>query len=261
MAESSGSAPNGPRKSDDTPPDWFAATRQKGPSRAGAIAFTALRTLDLPVQYWLLRSGLAITLVKRLGGTPLPSTTVVAATTSLGLSPYHSLIFSLAIGSSLKQIYWNHGVNENVFPLGFATTVAVYNTLLNALNTVFAVWSVTSQQPQNQTSLSSFVTSAPPALLVGIPLYAVGLFTEWYCEVQRTQFKSQPENKGKLHSDGLFGLARNINYGGYTLWRIGYSLICGGWVWGAVMGTWLAGDFCFRAIPSLEEYCQQKVSI
>lgn len=92
-------------------------------------------------------------------------------------------------------------------------------------------------------------------------MYALGLWLEWYSEIQRHRFKTDPNNKGKPFSDGLFGYARNINYGGYTLWRTGYSLVCGGWIWGAVMATWFAGDFISRAIPSMDVYCEQRYGV
>jgi protein-S-isoprenylcysteine O-methyltransferase Ste14 len=176
----------------------------------------------------------------------------------LGLSPYHTLVMGLATGSALKQIYWKLFVNDLAMPAGFSVGIAAYNTILNTLNTAFALWSVTSQQPSAQSSLSALFKSAAPSLSVGIALYAIGIFVEWYCEVQRASFKAKPENKGKPYSDGLFGVVRNVNYTGYTLWRTGYSLVCAGWTWGVLQAAWLAGDFCARAIPSLDTYCEKR---
>ena len=39
-------------------PAWFAETRKKGVSVAGNALFTILRLADLPLQYYLLSSGL-----------------------------------------------------------------------------------------------------------------------------------------------------------------------------------------------------------
>ena len=90
-------------------------------------------------------------------------------------------------------------------------------------------------------------------------MYLLGTVLERYSEVQRKAFKSKPEKYGKPYSDGLFGVARNINYSGYTLMRTGFALVCGGWVWGAVMGSIVFSDFAFRAVPWLEGYCEAKV--
>ena len=226
----------------------------------GTAVFSILRLADLPLQYYLLRySSFLPDLIRRIGGTAIPLSSPLAATGIAGLSPYQTLILGLAAGSSAKQVYWKLMINDTNMPSGFSTAICAYNTLLNTLNTGLAFWAVTSQVPADQGSFLSTLTSAPVAVPVGIGLYTVGIFVEWYSEIQRKRFKSHPENKDKPYSDGLFGLARSINYGGYTLWRVGYSLICGGWTWGALVAVWLAGDFCARAIPSMDAYCEKRV--
>jgi hypothetical protein len=221
------------------PADWFWESRKKGPTSAGTILFVALRALDLPLQYYLFQSGLGSDLIKRFGGTPVLQSPVAPTAGVLGLSPYHTLIMGLATGSALKQIYWKLFVNELAMPAGFSVGIAAYNTILNTLNTGFALWAVTSQQPSAQSSLSSFFQTAAPSISVGIVLYAIGIFVEWYCEVQRAAFKAKPKNKGKPYSGGLFG-------------------VCAGWTWGVLQAAWLAGDFCARAIPSLDTYCEKR---
>ena len=78
-------------------------------------------------------------------------------------------------------------------------------------------------------------------------------------EIQRKRFKDKPENKGKLYGGGLFGLATNINYGGYTLWRTGYAVAAAGLPWGALTGALAFYDFSTRAIPVLDQYCTDRV--
>jgi len=255
---------SGPSKSGFDPGPWYWNTRKKRINHLGTALFTLGRLADLPLQYWLLRKSYFLPdLIAKLGGTPVPLVQPGFTTSvlGLGLSPYQMLIMGLATGSSLKQIYWKLFVNDTNMTYSFNTIVCVYNTLLNTFNTGLAFWSATSQQPADQSSLQSFFATTPITLPIGITLYSVGLFIEWYCELQRKAFKSKPENKDKPYSDGLFGLARNINYGGYTLWRMGYSLICGGLPWAIFMAAWLAGDFCGRAIPSLDAYCEKRVSL
>lgn len=256
-APEKGIVPQGPSKSGYDPGQWFWESRKKGPSSAGTILFTALRVLDIPLQYYFLKSGLGVALISRLGGAAV-TTPFTTPMTGIGLSPYHTLILGLAVGSSAKQIYWKLAINDTAMPLGFSTIVSVYNTLLNTFNTTLALWTLTSQQPTDQSSLKAFFETAPLTLPIGIALYTTGIFIEWYCEIQRKSFKSHPSNKNNPYSGGLFSLARHINYGGYTLWRAGYSAICGGWIWAATMAAWLAGDFCGRAIPSLDAYCEKR---
>lgn len=240
-------------------PEWFKETRQKGVSVTGNALFTILRLADLPLQYYILHSGLGLRLVRQLGGTTI-SRPVTSPATAIGLSPYHSLVFGLAVGSAAKQIYWCLGVADNKFEPSFSTLVAAYNTVLNVLNTLLTLWAVTSNRPAAADTWSEVFTSRS-SIEFGAALYGIGLWTEWWCEVQRKRFKQDPANEGKLYTGGLFGLARNINYGGYTLWRAGYSIVCAGLPWGVAVAAFLAGDFAARAIPYLETYLADKVSI
>ncbi|MCJ1314863.1 hypothetical protein MMC15_000177 [Xylographa vitiligo] len=227
--------------------DWFLKTRRKGPAPAGKATFILLRSLDVLLQYYLLRSNAGGRLVHRLGGTAIPPSAPLA----LGLSPYRLLIWTLSVGSAAKQIFWTACISENVFEPGFAAIISAYNTLLNTLNLLLAVWGATSNAPR------SLLGGTVP---VGVLLYALGIYLETVSEVQRRAFKRAPGNGDRPFCGGLFGLATNINYGGYTLWRTGYAVVCAGLPWGAVVAAWLAGDFCFRAIPMMEKYCQGRVS-
>ncbi|GAB7362979.1 hypothetical protein MBLNU230_g3274t1 [Neophaeotheca triangularis] len=255
-AKEQGVVPRTASTSGYQPGDWFWDSRKKANDSNSTLWFNALRLLDLPLQWYMLRSGVGSSLIRRLGGNPImPS---ASPPTALGLSPYHTLIFGLAVGSSAKQIYWKTLVNDTNMPMGFSTAICVYNTVLNSFNTLLAIWAVTSQQPVDESSLSATLASAPLALKVGLPMYAVGLFVEWWCEIQRQSFKRDPRNKGKPYAGGLFGVVRNVNYSGYTLWRAGYSAICGGWVWAGVQAAWLLGDFGARAVPSMDAYCEKR---
>ncbi|MCJ1407205.1 hypothetical protein MMC19_001276 [Ptychographa xylographoides] len=274
-----------------TPPqaDWFLATRRKGSSTSGTITFIALRTLDVALQYYLLRSNAAGKAIAYLGGMPIPPAArailsssgsssgfgssfgsgSTSGITPLGLPPYETLIFLMSLGAAAKQIFWKAYIGETIFPAGFATMVAIYNTVLNTLNLFLSQWGPSSNYPSLYASPSSAsplflsrtsaLTWTDPGTLtrsLGAVLVVLGLGVETVCEVQRKWFKDDPRNEGKPYAGGLFGLATNINYGGYTLWRTGYALVCAGLPWGVVMAGWLAADFCGRAIPSMERYCE-----
>ncbi|KAI4804941.1 hypothetical protein E4T44_11360, partial [Aureobasidium sp. EXF-8845] len=141
-------------------PAWFEETRKKGVSVVGNALFTFLRLADLPLQYYILSSGLGLRLVQKLGGTTI-SKAVTSPTTATGLSPYHSLVFGLAIGSAAKQIYWCLGVADNKFDPGFSTMIAAYNTVLNTLNTLLTLWAVTSNHPAIAGTWTELLTSRP----------------------------------------------------------------------------------------------------
>lgn len=87
-------------------------------------------------------------------------------------------------------------------------------------------------------------------------------------ELQRLAFKLDPTNKGKLHTTGLFGMARYINHAGHVLQEVAMALTIRSWSWFA----WaiFVGGYVFTALPKemdahmrskygekYEIYCQQ----
>lgn len=172
----------------------------------------------------------------------------------LGLSPYRSILFGMSVGSMLKQnIVLLTMTQEEMTPLG-STVVGVLNAVFNSINALLFICSQTSASVNGE-----HFPQTP--LLVGSTMYVAGLFIEWFSEVQRTAFKKDPANKGKIYEGGLFGLSRHINYFGYTLWRSGYALAAGGWVWAAVVGAFFTYDFTQRGIPVLQHYLEERVSL
>lgn len=58
----------------------------------------------------------------------------------------------------------------------------------------------------------------------------------------------------------MFGLSRHINYFGYLLWRTGYAVAAGGWLWGAFNASLALYGFVAQSIPELEGYTVERVS-
>jgi len=236
-------------KSTAAPADWNFASRDKDPSPVGSTLFVALRAADVYLQYSILRS---------FGGALLPlggPTTSTSSIFSLGLTPYHTLIVALAAGSAFKQIVWQAFISEQTMPPTFALVIAGFNTALNSINTLLSLYSLTSGAPARVGS-SAFSWK----VYLGLAMYVTGMALELGSEVQRKVWKMKKENKGKPCAVGLWGIATNVNYGGYALWRGGYACICGGLIWGAFITGGVSYDFIARAIPSMEQYLQDKVS-
>lgn len=217
----------------------------------GTTIFVGLRTADAFLQYALLRRGWASDLVRVVGGTSLAANLI--ADGSMHLRPYYNLIAAMSFGSSLKQITHIFLVLEQEMSPSSAVTVALFNTVLNSLNTVFSVWAVTSQTPDAG-------NLASPLLLSAVGFYLIGILIEAVSEIQRTAFKSDPANKGKPYAGGLFSLARHVNYGGYTIWRSAYALASGGWAWGIAVFAFFFYDFAARGVPVLDAYLSDRVS-
>lgn len=220
-------------------------TRTKASSPLGTSIFVGLRLLDPPLVYSILARGSASGLTAALG---LRSPPIDANVNFLGLSPLQTVIFLMATGSSLKHIYWILCVSEQQMPAGTGSFFGSLEVILDALNSFL------------------FLITGPPssgirswAFVAGLSLYVIGLFLETVSEVQRRNFKRKLANRGRPYSDGLFAWARNINYGGHTLWKSGFAMVSGGWIWAAIIGGTYFYDFATRGVPVLDQYCQKRV--
>lgn len=78
-------------------------------------------------------------------------------------------------------------------------------------------------------------------------------------EAQRAVWRKKPQNKSKAYTGGLFQLSRHINYFSYLLWRSGYALAGGGWIWAATIAAFFWYDFTQRAVPVLQHHLEEKV--
>lgn len=255
------------------PPKDLIARGVKRPSPLGTAAFISLRALDPLVQYQLLARGLGARVLARLGLATLPPgpdaallRTGVPRLDRLGLSHERLLLLGMAAGAAAKHIFWRAYVAEEQFPARAAVAVAGVTTLLNGLNSLLLLAAATSAAAVGRGAprggaVSGARERAPRVALpvaVGALLYVVGIALETGAEVQRKRFKADPANKGRLCRVGLWSWARHINYGGYVLWRMGYTMAAGGWVLGLVMGLLQAFSFVKGGTVSLDYYMSGK---
>lgn len=252
------------------------------PSPVGTITFVLLRGLEPFLQlYLLLASPLTTLLLPVLGihiplspyndpaalsysspaTVPGPFSVILnfygALGSFLNLSPWQTNLFVMSVLAATKHNYWVLVVSKEKMPVSFALIVAAFNAGNNALNILlFSLLSV------NPTFPSAFSVPPPSLFLLnlfcGTLLFSVGLGCEAMSEIQRRSFKEDPRNKGKLFMGGLFGLARNINYGSYMTWRTGFALVAGGPLWAALVGSFFFWDFSNRGVPVMEEYCEKR---
>ncbi|RAL08866.1 uncharacterized protein BO97DRAFT_459766 [Aspergillus homomorphus CBS 101889] len=200
--------------------------RTKSRSPLGRAVFVGLRAADL---------------IAALGGSAVVSDNIWN-TSNGSFYTYYSLVgLLLPLGSSIKQIAAMLFVSDQETPVGSAALIAFFNTVFNSINTVLS------------TNLLDFAL-ANPAVALGVSAYLVGLTTEAISEFQRRAFKKDLANKGKPFGGGLFSLATNINYGGYTIWRAAYAMVAGGWPWAAATFSFFFYDFAVRGVPVLDQY-------
>ncbi|KAK0636477.1 hypothetical protein B0T17DRAFT_485335 [Bombardia bombarda] len=232
---------------------------------AGTATFVGLRALDPLLQYQILARGWGSSLVTKLGGTTIPlyasgtssmmHETGVALLDSVSLPLPRLILLAMAVGSTVKQIFWLLYTSKEEFPPSAAVSVSIYNTVVNSIASLLLVTAATSaalSTPRVGSSSSGLSVSLPTA--VGSVMYVVGMALETIPEIQRRNFKDDPRNKGRICNEGLWGKARHINYGGYTLWRTGYALAAGGWTAGLGMAAWSFWTFAYRSIGIMDEY-------
>jgi steroid 5-alpha reductase family enzyme len=231
-------------------------SRVKAPSPLGTSLFVGLRQFDIFIQYGFLAKGLADPLLKLLSVTPTTTAPIVA----LGLPLRQLIILAMAAGTAIKQSYAVCFIQQEEMRPGTAIMVAVFNTIFNSTNTIFSLTAAASYFTPSVLTRTDNATGFSPLFILGVTIYVLGMATETIAEIQRREFKADPKNAGKPYMGGLFGLARHINYGGYTIMRAGYALATGGWLWSAFVFTFFFQEFVTRGVPVLDEYCSKRVS-
>ena len=91
---------------------------------------------------------------------------------------------------------------------------------------------------------------------LGVLLFIIGSYFNTYSEIQRKRFKNDPNNKGKLYTQGLFQYARHINYFGDVCWVTGWAIITHN-LWSGIIPIMLTLGFIFFFIPELSSYLKK----
>lgn len=232
------------------------------PTPLGTATFIGLRGFDMFIQYGILSGAVGAGLLNSLGVSTLtqgPTAETGTPLDRLNLSPYRLALLSMSVGSFVKQAFWRVFLAGEPLSSSSAAIVSFFNTLHNAVNSfVFISSAASAAKYIGEGPESSKFPGIP--LLLGGSLVIAGLAIETISEVQRAIFKNKKENQGKPYTRGLWSVSRHINYLAYTMWRGGYALAAGGWIYGGIIASFFAYDFLHRAIPVLEEYCENRVS-
>ncbi|KAJ3770023.1 hypothetical protein FB446DRAFT_187041 [Lentinula raphanica] len=164
-----------------------------------------------------------------------------------------AVLFLMVLIAYAKQIYWVLAVSSNTVTPTTSFLISLFNLTCNSANTLLFVY--TSSSTYARIDLPS---PSPMLFGIGLFLFLLGITLEWSSEIQRTNFKKDPRNKGKIFTRGLFGYARHVNYSGYICWRTGFALASAGWTWALFVFSAFVWDFMRRGIPELEVYCEKK---
>jgi protein-S-isoprenylcysteine O-methyltransferase Ste14 len=93
--------------------------------------------------------------------------------------------------------------------------------------------------------------------IIGILLYLSGSYINTHSEYYRYAWKLEEENKGRLYTEGLFGLAMHINYFGDIVLFNGLAMITHSLSM-FVIPLVMTLNFVFFIIPSLDRYLEKK---
>ena len=93
--------------------------------------------------------------------------------------------------------------------------------------------------------------------LLGLSVFLLGTWLNVYPEWQRHIWKQQACNQGRLYVEGLFSVARHINYTGEIVSFVGFSLVTGA-LWTMWVPLVMALGMCTLSIREIEFYLCQK---
>lgn len=88
---------------------------------------------------------------------------------------------------------------------------------------------------------------------VAMVLFVLGSYLNTGSELQRHFFKRKPENRGKLYTKGLFGLAMHINFFGDIVWIAAYALVTQN-PWSVLIVLFALSFFAFYNVPQLDAH-------
>lgn len=155
-----------------------------------------LRAADVFWQFHLLYCGWGIRLIEKIGGHAVHSSLVLTPLTVTRLQPDYTLVTLLSLGSSIKQILHITLVSEQAMDVGSCFTIALFNTIVNTVNTVLSLWTLTSPVAYGLDSTNLLNTPLSPHIAVGLAAYGIGLSIEAIAEFQHKAIKQDPNNKG-----------------------------------------------------------------
>ncbi len=100
--------------------------------------------------------------------------------------------------------------------------------------------------------------------IAGLVVWSIGILIEIVSDRQKSQFRSDPENKGKFISSGLWAWSRHPNYFGEIVLWIGMAIVAvpvlHGWQWVTLISPVFVTFLLTKVsgIPLLEEKADQR---
>ncbi|CAI6309705.1 unnamed protein product [Periconia digitata] len=187
------------------------------------------RFLSIPLQYYIInKHPLSSSL-----DTPLP--------------PLHFTLFlAMTVTLATKQTIWLFTYCFERITIPFAISAILVTALYESISAL--IFSVTPSNPLWH----------PYFLYIGFIIHLLAALAELACELPRAKFKRDPRNKGKLYTNGLFGIVRHPNLAANLVYGTAYGFAGGGPVYAIFTGGFYWGNLTGNAIPEKERYLGEK---
>jgi steroid 5-alpha reductase family enzyme len=150
------------------------------------------------------------------------------------------LLLTCVALAALKQLHWAWVLSRERFTWFMA--LFPWN---NALDWLWVYFLSTALNSNLQ--INTWAT-------IGAIIFVIGSTIEFTSDFQRYLFKRDPNNEGKLYTDGLFAAVIHPNYAGYILWRSALSLMTGYPVFFGISLVFHFAQFYFHAHPPFHKY-------
>ncbi len=93
--------------------------------------------------------------------------------------------------------------------------------------------------------------------VLAVLIFVLGSVLNTGGEILRNEWKKNPDNKGRIYTEGFFRYSRHVNYFGDLLWVIAYAILTRNW-YAASIPVLLFCLFAFYNAPKLDTYLQSK---
>lgn len=205
------------------------------------LLFVLGRVLSGPMQYFIITAHPLSYL-----GVPPPPTGGLVTVFGYEVQQFPLIISSLTVLLSSKHIFWQLYLCHERMTMQFAYFAIIADGVYESISSlVFTA-----------ASLNPFFSER--FLYIGSAIFVTSVGIELTSELQRHAFKSNPRNKGKLYTSGLWRVTRHINYTANVFFGFGFGLATGGPVYTILTAGMYLSNFTFNAIPSIESYCAEK---
>lgn len=205
------------------------------------LLFVLGRAVSGPMQYFLITSH-----PLSYFGIPPPPAGGVIPFLGYDIQKFPLIISLLTVFLSSKHNFWQLFLCQERMSLQFAFFAVIADGMYESISSlVFTA-----------AKLNPFWSER--WLYLGAAVFVLSVCVEWTAELQRFDFKSEPRNKGKLFTDGLWRITRHINYTANVYFGFGFGLATGGLPYTILTAGMYLSNFIFNAIPSIEDYCAEK---